>query len=158
VRPLEEFLSTETLGGILLLIAAVAALVWTNIPGDSYEEFWTTHIAIGVGSHALNLNWSTANDGLMAVPFSSSGWRSSAKCCAASLRTEAARLCRSRQPLAGWPPSALIYLSLNIGGAGEHGWGIPMATDIASPVGVLALLGTRVPVSLKVFLAGACYR
>jgi NhaA family Na+:H+ antiporter len=153
VRPLEEFLSTETLGGILLLIAAVAALIWANLPGDSYNDVWTTHAIVDLGKVSLELElveW--VNDALMAVFFFVVGMEIKREV----LRGELADPRRAALPVAaalgGMIAPALIYLALNAGSDGQRGWGIPMATDIAFSIGVLALLGTRVPVALKVFL------
>ena len=70
VRPLEEFLSTETLGGILLLVAALAAMVWANAPGDSYHDFWGSRIVIDLDAVSLDLDLADwVNDALMAVFF-----------------------------------------------------------------------------------------
>jgi NhaA family Na+:H+ antiporter len=153
VRPLEEFLSTETLGGVLLLIAAVAALVWANVPGDSYHDFWTAHLVVDLNKILLDLSleeW--VNDGLMAVFFFVVGLEIKREV----LRGELADPRRAALPVAaalgGMIVPAGIYLLLNLGTDGDRGWGIPMATDIAFAVGVLALLGTRAPTSLKVFL------
>jgi NhaA family Na+:H+ antiporter len=153
VRPLEEFLSTEALGGVLLLAAAIAAIVWANLPGNSYVDFWNTHIAITVGDRSFELTlveW--VNDALMAIFFFVVGMEIKREL----VRGELADRRRAALPVAaalgGMIAPAVIYLSLNIGTDGEDGWGIPMATDIAFAVGVLALLGSRVPVSLKVFL------
>lgn len=153
VRPLEEFLSTETLGGVLLLAAAVAALVWANLPGDSYHDFWSTHLTVDLHKVVLDLSlehW--VNDALMAVFFFVVGMEIKREV----LRGELADRRRAALPVAaalgGMIVPAAIYLTLNAGGDGERGWGVPMATDIAFAVGVLALLGPRVPTSLKVFL------
>jgi len=153
VRPLEEFLSTETLGGILLLVAAMAALVWANAPGDSYHDFWSSHIVIDLDIASIDLDlagW--VNDALMAIFFFVVGLEIKREL----LRGELADVRRAALPVAaalgGMIAPALLYLALNAGTEGERGWGVPMATDIAFAIGVMALLGRRVPVSLKVFL------
>jgi NhaA family Na+:H+ antiporter len=154
VRPLQEFLSTETAGGVLLLAAAAAALIWANAPlGNSYEDFWHTRVALELRVVALDLplvKW--VNDGLMAVFFFVVGLEIKREV----LRGELADARRAALPVAaavgGMIVPALIYVAFNAGGDGSHGWGIPMATDIAFAVGVLALLGRRIPLSLKVFL------
>jgi NhaA family Na+:H+ antiporter len=153
VRPLEEFLSTETLGGIFLLAAALAAMVWANAPGDSYRDFWDSQILIDLDAISLDLSlagW--VNDALMAVFFFVVGLEIKREL----VRGELADVRRATLPVAaalgGMVAPAAIYLALNAGTGAGRGWGIPMATDIAFAVGVLALLGRRVPVSLKVFL------
>jgi NhaA family Na+:H+ antiporter len=154
VRPLQEFISTETLGGVLLLVAAVGALVWANLPfGHTYGDFWGAHLAIDLNAvridEPLRL-W--VNDGLMAVFFFVVGLEIKREV----LRGELAGPRKAALPVAaalgGMLLPATLYLALNAGGAGERGWGIPMATDIAFAVGVLALLGSRVPSPLRVFL------
>jgi len=153
VRPLQEFVRTETTGGLLLLAAAVAALVWVNLPNDSYVDFWRNHVVVDLNFVNLNLTlgeW--VNDGLMAIFFFVVGLEIKREL----LRGELADVRRATLPVAaavgGMAVPAAIYLAFNAGSAGRDGWGIPMATDIAFSIGLLALLGTRVPVSLKVFL------
>ena len=153
VRPLQEFVQTETTGGVLLLAAACAALVWVNLPNDSYLDFWGAHVAIDLNFVDLDLTlagW--VNDGLMAIFFFVVGLEIKREL----LRGELAGARRAALPVAaaigGMAVPAAIYLAFNGGSAGRDGWGIPMATDIAFSIGLLALLGTRVPVSLKVFL------
>jgi NhaA family Na+:H+ antiporter len=154
LRPIQEFLATEASGGILLLGATVIALFWANLPGDDrYVDFWSSHITFE--SNLLTLDLSLVkwiNDGLMTVFFFVVGLEIKREL----VRGELADRRRATLPimaaLGGMIVPALIYLALNSGGDGERGWGIPMATDIAFAVGVLALLGRRVPLSLKVFL------
>jgi NhaA family Na+:H+ antiporter len=153
VRPLEEFLSTETLGGVLLLAAAVAALVWANAPGDSYREFWDTHTVVDLDAVSLNLTiaeW--VNDALMAVFFYVVGLEIKRELLRGELSDPKKAALPVAAALGGMVAPAAIYLAFNLGTDAESGWGIPMATDIAFAIGVLALVGTRVPPSLKVFL------
>jgi NhaA family Na+:H+ antiporter len=155
LRPVHAFLSAESAGGILLMAAAVAALVWANSPwSHSYHAFW--HAKLGVGivggfQHAMTLeHW--VNDGLMVVFFLLVGLEIKREL----LMGELASVRRATLPIAaaigGMIVPALIYVALNRGGPGASGWAIPMATDIAFAVGVLALVGPAVPVSVKVFL------
>jgi NhaA family Na+:H+ antiporter len=154
VRPLQEFLATEASGGFVLLVAAAAALAWVNAPfGSTYEDFWGAHVRLDLNVITLDLSlrhW--INDGLMALFFYVVGLEIKREL----IEGELAGLRRVALPaaaaLGGMAVPALIYLAWNAGGAGEHGWGIPMATDIAFAVGVVALVGPRVPNSLKVFL------
>ncbi len=154
VRPLQEFISTETLGGLLLLAAAIAALAWVNAPfGDSYGDFWSARVVIDLNIITLDeslVEW--VNDGLMTVFFFVVGLEIKREV----LRGELAEPRKAALPviaaLGGMVVPAAVYLAFNAGHEGEDGWGVPMATDIAFAVGVLALLGSRVPLSLKVFL------
>jgi Na+:H+ antiporter, NhaA family len=154
MRPVEAFLSAESAGGIILITAAVIALAWANSPWhESYHHFWHVPVGLGVGSftHSMSLqHW--VNDGLMVVFFVLVGLEIKREL----LIGELASLRRATLPIAaaigGMVVPALIYLAFNAGGEGAHGWGIPMATDIAFAVGVLTLVGRTVPTSVKVFL------
>ncbi len=154
LRPIQEFLATEAAGGVVLLAATVAALLWANLPGgESYGDFWGAHVTINLNLLTLDLTLTKwVNDGLMTVFFFVVGLEIKREL----VRGELADRRRAALPiiaaLGGMIVPALIYLAINAGGDGERGWGIPMATDIAFAVGVLALLGRRVPLSLKVFL------
>ncbi len=153
VLPLQQFLSSEAAGGVVLVAAAAVALAWVNAPfGDTYERFWNWR-APGLSTVDLHLSlrqW--VNDALMAVFFFVVGMEIKREV----LRGELSDRRQAALPFAaaagGMIVPAAIYLVFNFGGDGEHGWGVPMATDIAFAVGVLSLLGTRVPLSLKVFL------
>jgi Na+:H+ antiporter, NhaA family len=150
----EEFVSVEALGGVALLVAATAALVWANSPwSDSYASFWTHEITVGPGSLSITnslRHW--VNDGLMAVFFFVVGVEIKRELVGGELSDRA----RARLPVAaavgGMVVPALIYIAWNPSGATFRGWGIPMATDLAFALGVLAVLGPRVPRGLKVFL------
>jgi NhaA family Na+:H+ antiporter len=150
----EEFASVEALGGIALLLAAAAALVWANSPwADSYASFWEYEIAVGVGRWSITnslRHW--VNDGLMTIFFFVVGVEIKRELVEGELRDRA----RARLPVAaalgGMVGPALIYFVWNPSGEATRGWGIPMATDIAFALGLLALLGPRVPRGLKLFL------
>ncbi|MHB8514365.1 MAG: Na+/H+ antiporter NhaA [Dehalococcoidia bacterium] len=154
VRPLQEFLRTETAGGVLLLLAAAAALAWANTPfASSYGDFWGAHLRAGVNSIAIDLSlrgW--VNDALMAVFFYVVGLEIKREAIEGELTDWRRAALPVAAALGGMLVPAALYFALNAGGAGERGWGIPMATDIAFAVGVVALAGARVPASLKVFL------
>ncbi|MFO0775341.1 MAG: Na+/H+ antiporter NhaA [Nitrospiraceae bacterium] len=155
VEPFQAFLHTESAGGILLLTAAVVAMLWANSPWvDTYEALRRVPITLGVGSLSLTeplVLW--VNDGLMAMFFFVIGLEIKRE----MLVGELSSLRRAALPLiaalGGSLVPALIYAWFNAGTEGARGWGIPMATDIAFSLGVLSLLGTRAPLSLKVFLA-----
>ncbi len=153
VKPLEEFLDTEALGGVLLLVAALAAMIWANLPGSSYEDFWSTHISIDVDFLVLDLSlahW--VNDGLMAIFFFVVGLEIKREVMRGELADPRKAALPVAAALGGMIVPAAIYLAFNAGTDGQDGWGIPMATDIAFAVGVLALVGRRAPLALKVFL------
>ncbi len=154
LRPFQRFAHTESAGGIVLLVCAAVALLWANSPwGDSYFHLWETNIGIRVGWHALDMSlhhW--INDGLMAVFFFVVGLEIKREMLVGELSTPRQAALPIAGALGGMIVPALIYAALNAGGPGSAGWGIPMATDIAFALGVLALLGPRVPVGLKVFL------
>jgi NhaA family Na+:H+ antiporter len=154
VRPVQAFISEEVLSGVVLLVAAVVALAWANSPWDgAYRDLFTTDLSIDIGVLSINLDlhgW--INDGLMTVFFFVIGLEIKREL----IRGELARREKALLPIVaafgGMIVPALIYTAFNAGGAGGHGWGIPMATDIAFALGVLALLGRRLPSQLRVFL------
>ncbi|MFN0026750.1 MAG: Na+/H+ antiporter NhaA [Acidimicrobiales bacterium] len=155
-RPVARFLQIEAAGGLLLLAATVAALVWANSPwSGSYVALWHTSIGVEVGSFAVREDlghW--VNDGLMALFFFVVGLEIKFELVRGQLSTVRDAALPAIGALGGMIVPAAVFLALNAGGAGADGWGIPMATDIAFAVGVLALLGDRVPSSLKVMLLG----
>ena len=155
ISPFARFAQTESAGGIVLIAATLIAIAWANSPwGAAYEHLWETPLTIGAGGYALTYPlhyW--INDGLMAVFFFLVGLEIKRE----FLVGELASLKRAALPIAaalgGMIVPAILYALLNARGPGAAGWGIPMATDIAFALGVLALLGPRIPLSLKVFLA-----
>jgi len=150
-----RFAQTEAAGGIVLLACTGVALAWANSPwAPSYHHLWELELAFGTGSfQARSTLHHLINDGLMAVFFFLVGLEIKREMLAgelASLRGAALPLAAA---LGGMVVPAMLYLALNPGGAGRAGWGVTMATDIAFALGVLALLGDRVHVGLKVLLA-----
>ena len=154
LEPLREFLREEAAGGILLMIAATVALIVANSPlGDAWDELWHTSVGIVVGDTewAMSLlHW--VNDGLMAIFFLVVGLEIKRELRMGELREPRKAMLPIAAAVGGAVVPALIYLALNVGGPGASGWGVPMATDIAFALGVLAIVGSRVPTSLKVFL------
>jgi len=153
VRPLLRFTQVESAGGIVLLVAAAAALAWANAPfGGSYERFWSTPLHLG----PVHLDESlrvVVNDGLMTVFFLVVGLEIRRELVSGDLRDARTAALPAIAALGGMIFPALIYLAFTIpGGEGTRGWGIPMATDIAFALGVISLLGGRVPVSGRLFL------
>jgi Na+:H+ antiporter, NhaA family len=154
VRPLREYLVTETAGAVVLIIAAALALVWANSPfGDSYTDLWNTELTFQIGDFSFGetlKHW--VDDGLMVLFFFVVGLEIKRELVVGELNDVRKASTPAVAALGGMIVPAAIYVALNYGKAGSAGWGIPMATDIAFALGVLALLGRRAPSSLKVFL------
>jgi Na+:H+ antiporter, NhaA family len=154
LRPLDRFIHAETTAGILLFGSAITALIWANSPwAESYHHLWEHHLAMSIGEHSIDKSlhhW--INDGLMAMFFFVVGLELKREIMAGELSNVRKALMPLMAAVGGMVVPALIYFAFNKGEPGVHGWGIPMATDIAFALGILALLGKRVPVSLKVFL------
>jgi NhaA family Na+:H+ antiporter len=155
LAPFRQFASTASAGGIVLLVATAIALVWANSPwAAAYHHLWNTPLTLGVGDWTVR--WSLhhlINDGLMAVFFFVVGLEIKREMLAGELQSLRSAALPLVAALGGMVVPALLYTIVNYGGPGAAGWGVPMATDIAFALGVLALLGDRVPVGLKVFLA-----
>lgn len=156
VRPFQDFIHQEAAGGIVLLLAAAVALIWVNSPwSDSYHALWETHLKIGAGNFLLDMSLEAwINDALIVVFFFVVGLEIKRSLLVGELSTPRRAALPVVAALGGMIVPALIYLGFNtLGSESGQGWAIPMATDIAFSLGVLALLGSRVPLSLKVFLS-----
>jgi NhaA family Na+:H+ antiporter len=155
LAPLRAFLREEAAGGVLLMLSAAAALAIANSPlGDAWEELWHTSLGLVLGDQAWSMSlghW--VNDGLMAVFFLVVGLEIKRELVLGELRDPRTALLPIVAAVGGAAVPAAIFLALNAGGPGASAWGVPMATDIAFALGVLALVGSRVPTSVKVFLA-----
>jgi Na+:H+ antiporter, NhaA family len=155
VRTFQEFARLEASGGILLIGCMVMALAWANSPwAGSYFHLWHTDPTFGFAGSLLSKPlhvW--INDGLMALFFLLVGLEIKREVLVGELASFRKAALPIAAALGGMIVPAGIYLLFNHGGPGATGWGIPMATDIAFALGVLALLGDRAPMSLKVFLA-----
>ncbi len=154
VRPFVRFSNVEAAGGIVLVAATVVALVWANSPWKSgYDSLWHTNVRFEVGSYVFNEDLRhVVNDLLMAVFFFVVGMEIKRELVTGELRDRRAIALPAMAALGGMVVPAAIYVAFNAGGAGSSGWGIPMATDIAFALGVVALLGSRVPPTVKVLL------
>ncbi len=154
LRMVVRFIHQETTSGLLLLGAAVTALIWANSPwSSSYFALWEVPLAFRVGDLSLEkplLLW--INEGLMALFFFVIGLEIKRELLVGALSSPKRALLPLAAAVGGMLVPALIYALVNAGEPTLRGWGIPMATDIAFSLGVLALLGTRAPLSLKVFL------
>ena len=153
-RPLEKFLRIEAASGILLLAAATAALAWANSPWvEAYTDFWHTPLGLRFGAFQFerSLEW-FVNDVAMAIFFFVVGMEIRREIHEGELSEWRRAALPAAAALGGMLAPAAIYLLLAGAPATRSGWGVPMATDIAFAVGILALLGRRVPAALRVLL------
>ena len=148
-----QFLSKESGSAGLLLAATVLALVWANLPGDSYFTFWHTEVVLQVG------NWSTEldlqhiiNDAAMAIFFLVVGLEISREVTVGDLRDRSTVIIPVLGALGGLLLPALIYRAFQPTGPAAAGWGIPISTDTAFLLGILALFGPRCPDQIRLFL------
>ena len=151
---LREFLHDEAAGGVVLLLAAAVALVWANSgAADSYVEFWHHVLTLGRGSWAVSedlQHW--VNDGLMVIFFFVVGLEIKRELVVGELRRPRAAALPALAAVGGVLLPAVLYLLIAPGGDAARGWGIPMATDIAFAVGILALLGRAASSGAKLLL------
>ena len=156
ILPAQHYLHTESIGGIVLLVATIVALSWENSPWNSnYHHILETHLTLDVALFVVDLTveeW--INDGLMALFFFVIGLEIKREVMFGQLSTLRSAALPAVAAIGGMVVPAAIYLSVNLDGDGMRGWGIPMATDIAFALGVLALLGRRIPMALRVFMLG----
>ncbi|MER6948861.1 Na+/H+ antiporter NhaA [Nonomuraea sp. NPDC000554] len=151
---LRTFFKTEAGSTSVLLVATALALLWANSPwGDTYETFWHTPMGLSFGSAEFSLDlrhW--VNDGLMTVFFFVIGLEISYEMRLGQLRDRRLIAVPSVAALGGMLVPAAVYLALNAGGPGAGGWGVPIATDTAFVLGLLAIVGARCPDPLRAFL------
>jgi len=152
---IQKFIRSQVVGSIILLICAIVALIWANSPfAPVYHQIWETVLSITLGDEILSLTlhqW--VNEGLMMSFFLLVGLEIKQQILVGELSSFRQALFPVSAALGGMIFPALIFALFNIGTDGISGWGIPMSTDIAFALGILALLGKRIPISLKVFLA-----
>lgn len=153
-RPLREFLRVEAAGSVALLLATVAALVWANSPwSDSYGDFWHVPVSLEIGSfHVEETLQHWVNDGLMVIFFFVVGLEIKYELVHGDLRDPRTAALPIVAAIGGMAVPALLYVAIAGGGDAGAGWGIPMATDIAFAVGVLGVLGRRIPSPARLFL------
>lgn len=155
VEPLREFLHAEAAGGLILLAAALLALVWANLPGtaDSYVRFWSTDREVSLGAVEIVKDlrhW--VNDGLMTLFFFVVGLEIKRELVTGELKDPRVAALPALAAVGGVLLPAAIFLAIAPEQPLAAGWGIPVATDIAFGIGVLAVLGSRAPNGAKLFL------
>jgi len=152
--PVRDFLGTETGGASVLLVGVIVALVWANSPwSHSYESLWNTRLAITIGGSGIATDlrhW--VNEGLMTFFFLVVGLEAKRELDLGELRERRRLTIPVLAALGGMSVPVAIYLALNAGGPGAHGWGAAMSTDTAFALGALALLTPRAATRLRVFL------
>ena len=154
VLPSQEFLHAEAPGGLILLAAGVIAMILANSPwAAGFAHFWETRWEVGIARFTLEGDLrELVNDGLMSLFFFVAGLEIKREIVEGQLSSVKRAAFPVVGALGGMIAPALLYSAVNLGGDGSRGWGVPMATDIAFSVGVLSLLGSRVPTSARTFL------
>ncbi len=153
-QPFRDFVHVKSASGIVLIVMAVAAMLWANDGTDRYERLWNLPVGIGAGTWAFSMPlrvW--VNDVLMSVFFLLVGLEIKRELLVGELASWRRAMLPLLAALGGMIAPALIYFTINRGGPGEPGWGVPTATDIAFALGVLALVARNAPAGLTVFLA-----
>jgi Na+:H+ antiporter, NhaA family len=154
VRPFQDFAANKVAGGLVLLLCTIVALAWANSPwGETYTHFWHTPLTVTLAGYTLGADlhfW--VNDALMVLFFFVVGLEIKREMLVGELAAPRNAALPIMAALGGVIVPATLYLSFNAGGPGGPGWGVPMATDIAFAIGVMSLLGDRVPFGLQVFL------
>jgi Na+/H+ antiporter NhaA len=151
--PLRAYLDTESGGALVLLSAVVVALIWANVPGGAYESVWGTRLAVTVGHAGVGMSlrdW--VDDGLMAFFFFVVGLEIRRELDLGALRERRRLAVPALAGLGGMAGAVGLYLAVNGGGPGAHGWGAAMSTDTAFALGLLALVGRACPQRLRVFM------
>ena len=155
LKPVSKFIHQEFTGGIILFVCVIIAILWVNSPwADSYHRVWDTKLSVGFSNFIFNQPlhiW--INDGLMAIFFFVIGLELKREFMAGELSTFKKASLPMMAALGGMLVPALIYFMINKGLDSEHGWGIPMATDIAFALALLSMAGGHIPGSVKVFLS-----
>ncbi|GGU90797.1 Na(+)/H(+) antiporter NhaA 2 [Actinomadura cremea] len=151
--PLRDFLRTETGSAAVLVAAALAALAWANAAPSAYESFWATPLSFGLGSYGISLDlheW--VNSGLMTLFFFVVGLEARREFDIGELRERRRLLLPLAAGLSSMAVPIALYLAINAGHGTEQGWGVAMSTDTAFALGLLAVVGRRMPPGLRVFI------
>jgi NhaA family Na+:H+ antiporter len=153
-QPLARFLAVESASGVLLIIATIVALIWANSPwSEVYDDLLHLPINLEIGSFHFEESFLRfVNDGLMALFFFVVGLEIKREMTTGELRDPRAALLPALAALGGMVVPAVLFVVVTGQAPASDGWGIPMATDIAFAVGIVSLLGRRVPTQLKIFL------
>ncbi|MGV8879738.1 MAG: Na+/H+ antiporter NhaA [Sphingobacteriaceae bacterium] len=155
IAPVNKFIHLEYTSGIVLLISVIIAIIWANSPwNELYHHIWEINFSIGFETsilrHPIHI-W--INDGLMAIFFFVIGLELKREFIDGELSTLRKASLPMSAALGGMIVPALIYYAINRGTGADHGWGIPMATDIAFALALLSMAGKHIPSSVKVFLS-----
>ncbi|MDQ1701682.1 MAG: hypothetical protein QOF57_934, partial [Frankiaceae bacterium] len=151
--PLRAFVDTETTSAVVLLGAAVAALIWANVGGSSYENLWHVMLSVQIDGHGLALDLrSWINNGLMAFFFFVVGLEARREADIGELREMRRVALPLLAGIGGMIVPIGIFAAFNAGTPAAHGWGAAMSTDTAFALGVLALTGPRFADRLRAFL------
>jgi NhaA family Na+:H+ antiporter len=150
----QRFFHSQVSGSIVLMACTVVALIWANSPwSDRYFDLAATYIGVSWGGVEFKMSLSHwIMDGLMAIFFFVVGLEVKREIVVGELSTVRKAILPVSAAVGGAVIPAILYMAFNAGGPGIPGWGVPMATDIAFALGILAMLGSRVPLGLKVFL------
>jgi Na+/H+ antiporter NhaA len=152
-EPLRDFMRTETGSAAILLIGAVAAMVWINVDAGSYAKVWDTLLSVRIGGGGVSQDlrhW--VNDGLMTLFFFVVGLEARREFDLGDLRDRRRLALPFVAGLGGMIVPVAIFLAINAGGAPRGAWGAAMSTDTAFALGMLALVGSRYPTSLRAFI------
>ena len=151
--PLSRFLRTESGSAATLLAATIAALVWANVAGTSYQTVWSTELAVRVGGSGVAMSLvSWVNSGLMTFFFFVVGLEARRELDMGELRERRRVVLPLTAGVAGMTVAVLLYLVVNFSESSARGWGVAMSTDTAFALGMLALIGPRFPERLRAFL------
>ncbi len=154
LKPINTFIKSETTAGIVLFISTIIALLWANSAfASTYHHLWHEEFSINLAGHTISNSlhhW--INDGLMSMFFFVVGLELKREIIGGDLSSPRQAILPLVAALGGMIVPALLFIAFNTQAPEKNGWGIPMATDIAFALGILSLLGKRVPVALKVFL------
>jgi Na+/H+ antiporter NhaA len=151
--PVRDFLGAEEGGAAVLVAAVVAALLWANVSPASYESVWTTRLALSLGDHVLATDlrgW--VDQGLMTLFFLVVGLEAKRELDLGELRERRRLAIPVVGALGGMACAVAVYLAINVGGDGAHGWGVAISTDTALALGALSLVAPRGATRLRVFL------
>ncbi|WP_205245087.1 Na+/H+ antiporter NhaA [Diaminobutyricibacter tongyongensis] len=148
-----RFVRTEAASSVLLIIAITAALIWSNLGGDSYQEFWNTRVSARLGPAEVSMTLTEfVSSGLMTFFFLVIGLEARRELDLGALRDHRRLLVPIAAGLAGMALPVLIFLSFNAGTANEHGWAVAMSTDTALALGLITFVGKALPAQIRAFI------